>query len=258
VTLPATPTEKWKDIESGIRMRSYYLRSGASEYCVIWMTGLPEVRLETGSLNFLLPRALADMLKSARQAGKTDLVTTHYKDLTFNRYNGRDVVMESAGDKIEARGYIVGHDFVAIAVMHRKEQEASGEASRFLDSFALADSRPPQAERGDQTDSSGRVLPSSEVDKKPFPLNKPRPNYTDEARNHRVQGIVRVRALVDIRGRVQDVRLISHLPYGLDEEAIKAVRQMGFKPAVKDRQPVEYWVILEVEFRLGIAILLSL
>jgi hypothetical protein len=142
VTLPAEPAEKAEDIGSGIRMRSYCLKSGQSEYCVIWMSDLPKSRLRTGSLNFLLERALADMLKSARQAGKKDMVTTQDKDVTFNQYKGRKAVMESASDKIEAKGYIVGNEFVALAVMHPKEEEASGEAGRFFDSFTLSGSRP--------------------------------------------------------------------------------------------------------------------
>jgi len=33
-------------------------------------------------------------------------------------------------------------------------------------------------------------------------------------------------------------------------EAILAVRQLRFKPATKDNQPVAYWVMMEVEFNL--------
>ena len=90
----------------------------------------------------------------------------------------------------------------------------------------------------------------TQVDNRPIPLNPPRPNYTDRARNDRVQGVVRLRALIGVDGLVKDVRLISHLPDGLDEEATKAVRQMRFKPATKDGQPVAFWITLEIEFNL--------
>jgi TonB family protein len=51
-------------------------------------------------------------------------------------------------------------------------------------------------------------------------------------------------------GSVKDVRLASHLPDGLDEEAILAVKQLRFQPASKSGQPVSSWVTLDVEFNL--------
>src|SRR5262249_41744319 len=178
VTLPAMPTEKTKDIESGIRMRSYDLRTRTSEYCIVWMTGLPESRLRTGSLDFLLPRALDEVLKSARQDGKTDLVTTQKRDIALYGYYGRESVMESAINKIEARGFIVGRDFIGLVVMHPKEEEATGEARRFFECFALSDSV-KRAEAGGQADVSAEVPPAIDVDERPVPVNKPRPGYTE-------------------------------------------------------------------------------
>jgi protein TonB len=91
---------------------------------------------------------------------------------------------------------------------------------------------------------------AQDVDTRPFPLNRPRPNYTEDARKHKVQGVVRARALIGPDGLVKDVRLVTHLPDGLDEEAVAAVKQMRFRPATKDGQPVNFWVALEVEFNL--------
>jgi TonB family protein len=88
------------------------------------------------------------------------------------------------------------------------------------------------------------------VDSKPQPLNRPRPNYTEEARKNKIQGNVRVRALVGTDGGVKQVRVLSGLSDGLNEEAILAVKQMRFKPATKNGQPVAYWVSLDVEFNL--------
>jgi TonB family protein len=93
------------------------------------------------------------------------------------------------------------------------------------------------------------VIPRS-VDKLPQALNKPRPNYTEEARKNRVQGIVRARVLIEADGAAKGVELTSHLPDGLDEEALNAIHQMRFSPAERNGQPVAYWVTLEVEFNL--------
>jgi TonB family protein len=86
---------------------------------------------------------------------------------------------------------------------------------------------------------------------RPKPINRPRPDYTDDARNNNVSGVVRIRAYVDQQGAVKNWILVKRLGYGLDAEAIKAVRKMKFQPATKDNQPIPYWVILEVEFNLG-------
>jgi TonB family protein len=86
---------------------------------------------------------------------------------------------------------------------------------------------------------------------RPKVLNRPRPNYTIEARQKNVQGIVKLYALVDETGRIKSTFLLNSLGYGLDEEAILAVLQLQFQPATKDGIPVPFWVTLEVEFRLG-------
>jgi TonB family protein len=93
-------------------------------------------------------------------------------------------------------------------------------------------------------------VPTTSVDQRPVALNFPRPNYTEKARNNRVQGIVRVKLLVGADGVVKQVRVTSGLPDGLNEEAIRCAYRVRFKPAMKDGQPVTYWVGMDVEFHL--------
>jgi TonB family protein len=89
------------------------------------------------------------------------------------------------------------------------------------------------------------------VDSRPVPLNRPRPNYTEEARKNKISGVVRVRVLVAADGSVKQVRLAGGgLPDGLNEEAIRAAYQMRFRPAMKSGQPVAFWVPVEIEFNL--------
>ncbi|HEY7544246.1 MAG TPA: TonB family protein [Blastocatellia bacterium] len=86
---------------------------------------------------------------------------------------------------------------------------------------------------------------------RPIPLNRPRPNYTNRARAENVTGVVRVRALVGTDGQVKIVRVMRGLPAGLTQQAVGAVFKMKFKPAMKDGNPVEYWVPVEIEFNLA-------
>jgi periplasmic protein TonB len=94
-------------------------------------------------------------------------------------------------------------------------------------------------------------VPQPAVDSRPVLLNQPRPLYTEQARQHKIEGIVRVRVLVSPEGKVQQVVLVNPLPDGLNEQAIQAAYQMRFKPAMKNGQPVAYWVTnVVIEFNL--------
>jgi TonB family protein len=97
----------------------------------------------------------------------------------------------------------------------------------------------------------GNFPPVVEVDTRPVALNRPRPNYTDRATEKRVEGDVRVRVLVGEDGTVKQARITKGLPEGLNEEALNAVFQIRFKPAMKDGKPVANWMTIELQFRLA-------
>ncbi len=85
---------------------------------------------------------------------------------------------------------------------------------------------------------------------RPKPLNLPRPNYTEAARQRKVQGVIVSRILVSEHGDVKSVLLVSRLGYGLDQQAIIALSRLKFEPATKDGKPIPVWQVVEVEFRL--------
>lgn len=84
----------------------------------------------------------------------------------------------------------------------------------------------------------------------PTLLNTPMPVYTEEARIAKVQGVVRMAVLVNERGVIDSTIVLSGLGFGLDQEATKVVRQLKFKPAVKDGKPVNFWQKIDIEFNL--------
>lgn len=84
----------------------------------------------------------------------------------------------------------------------------------------------------------------------PQVLQRIEPQYTSEALLARVQGIVILEAIIDIAGRVTDVRVLKPLPKGLDASAMDAVRQWRFKPGTLDGNPVPVIFNLTVNFRL--------
>ena len=89
------------------------------------------------------------------------------------------------------------------------------------------------------------------VDERPVLLNRPRPMFTEEARRNKIQGVVRMRILIDMSGKVAQAVVTRGLPDGLDLEAIRAAYQMRFRPAMKSGSPVSFWLSnVEVEFNL--------
>lgn len=79
-----------------------------------------------------------------------------------------------------------------------------------------------------------------------------KPEYTREARQARIQGVIGLDAVVLMDGSVGEVTVTKSLDqkYGLDEQAIKALIQWRFKPGTKDGQPVDVRVSIEMSFTL--------
>ena len=90
-----------------------------------------------------------------------------------------------------------------------------------------------------------------EVDVKAEITARPEPGYTREARRVGVQGNVVLKVLTLPDGKLDRIRVVRRVPYGLTENAILAACQIKFKPALKAGQPVAQWVTLQYGFRLA-------
>lgn len=86
--------------------------------------------------------------------------------------------------------------------------------------------------------------------KRPMPLNRPRPNYTEAARYNKIEGVVRVAVEVDEEGKIGAILVQRRIGYGLDEEAVKAVRMLKFSPAIIGGKLARFWVPIDIEFKL--------
>ncbi len=81
-------------------------------------------------------------------------------------------------------------------------------------------------------------------------LYHPDPEFSDEARRAKYQGVVLVGLIVDAQGNPQNVHIVRALGMGLDEKALETVRTYKFKPAKKNGKPVAVPITIEVNFRL--------
>jgi TonB family protein len=84
----------------------------------------------------------------------------------------------------------------------------------------------------------------------PRAIYNPEPEYSDEARRVKHQGVVVLSLIVDPQGQARNIRVARSLGMGLDEKAIEAVRTWRFAPGMKDGTPVAVQVNVEVYFRL--------
>jgi protein TonB len=86
----------------------------------------------------------------------------------------------------------------------------------------------------------------------PRVVKEVRPEYTEAAKQARIEGTVVVEAVVKTDGTVGDVKVTRSLDteYGLDEQAVKAARQWLFEPGKKDGKAVPVSVAIELTFTL--------
>lgn len=77
---------------------------------------------------------------------------------------------------------------------------------------------------------------------------KPKPKYTDEARQNNITGNVRVRVTFLANGSIGSVSPVSNLGYGLTEQAIAAAKQMRFEPQMQNGRPVAVTKVVVFNF----------
>jgi protein TonB len=77
--------------------------------------------------------------------------------------------------------------------------------------------------------------------------------YTSEAMQNRIEGKVGLEAVVQSDGKVGEVKVVQSLDalYGLDDNAVKAMKQWEFKPGMKDSKAVAVRIAVEMKFVLA-------
>ena len=76
------------------------------------------------------------------------------------------------------------------------------------------------------------------------------PVYTPVARQAGIEGTVLLGAIVKKDGRIEIIRVIRPLGFGLEESAAEALGKWTFQPATRLRQPVNVSVFIEINFDL--------
>ena len=84
----------------------------------------------------------------------------------------------------------------------------------------------------------------------PRVIYSPEPEFSGAARAAGYEGVCTLRLVVGADGMPREIKVISPLGMGLDENAVKAVQRWRFNPALKDGRPVAVQIAVEVDFHL--------
>jgi periplasmic protein TonB len=86
----------------------------------------------------------------------------------------------------------------------------------------------------------------------PVPVRQVKAGYTTAAMDARIEGSVVMDVVVLADGKVGNVAVTESLDkeYGLDTQAVEAVKQWLFKPGTKDGKAVAVRVTIQMTFRL--------
>lgn len=97
---------------------------------------------------------------------------------------------------------------------------------------------------------SGKVYKLTGDMKKPVLIHKVEPAYTQAARDAKIQGAILASLVIDTEGNVASAQIVRGLDAGLDQNALTALRQWKFQPAMRKGKPVRVKASVEVNFKL--------
>jgi len=84
----------------------------------------------------------------------------------------------------------------------------------------------------------------------PRPIHSPEPEYSEEARQAKIQGTVVLGTIIGADGHTHDIYVVISLGHGLDEQAIKALREWTFEPGISGGVPVPVLINVKIDFHL--------
>ena len=76
------------------------------------------------------------------------------------------------------------------------------------------------------------------------------PDYSEKAREARVQGVVGLQVVITSEGNIGDVTIVKTLHPDLDKKAVEAIHKWKFKPAIKGGEPVAVQINVNMQFAL--------
>jgi TonB family protein len=86
------------------------------------------------------------------------------------------------------------------------------------------------------------------ADKPPTLISAPDPDCSQAARKAKIKGTVALAVVVGTDGVAHDISVVTPVGYGLDEEAVKAVKRWRFNPGKGSGKPAPVQIRIEAAF----------
>jgi hypothetical protein len=102
----------------------------------------------------------------------------------------------------------------------------------------------------DYRPSDPAVLRQNMVDKKATLITTFEPESNEYAQAHAVAGMALYHTVIGADGKPGEIAVGRPIGFGLDENAVEAIRKATFEPAIKDGKPVPVLLDLVVQFRI--------
>jgi TonB family protein len=143
---------------------------------------------------------------------------------------------------------------LALKMAHTPEQTAAVEnvlqtERRYQTELARMQSQGLIDTKGAQP-GNGATAKSSPGEADARGIYTPQPDYTEEARAARREGVCELSLIVGRDGRTSNIVVVKKLGLGLDEKAVEAVRTWKFEPGRKSGRPVLTHLTLSIHFKL--------
>lgn len=140
------------------------------------------------------------------------------------------------------------------------EQSLLKELTRDLDVYSVAAYRRAQDERTTaERAAAGEAIvyeeapdegsPAAANFRPPEPYRRVRPPYPDTASEAEAEATVDAQVEIGADGEVARIEIVRWAGFGLDESVVNTVRQMHFRPAMRDGASVPVRVLLRYNFR---------
>jgi TonB family protein len=106
------------------------------------------------------------------------------------------------------------------------------------------------AAKTDYSPADPAVLRQTTVDQKAALVSKFEPESNEYAQANGVAGMALYHAVIGADGKPGEIAVARPIGFGLDENAVTAIRNAKFEPAIKDGKPVPVLLDLVVQFRI--------
>jgi TonB family protein len=106
------------------------------------------------------------------------------------------------------------------------------------------------AAKADYRPADATILRQNTVDEKAHLLTSFEPDSNDFAQNAGVAGMALYHTIIGADGKPGEIAVARPIGFGLDENAVAAIRKAKFSPAMKDGKPVPVMLDLVVQFRI--------